>query len=1836
MSRKASDPLAPQNGLPADMELSDNRGGTNVHSGQTKIAKHNSRTDRFINETPQHTYKPVKHATGSEHLTDIPVHGEYTGHDNDAVDLLETFDGLASAPARKVTRTNRTSSEACSAFQTPQNLCEPDHPKLLNPTSEHLQESSVLPLGRCDDSEAASRSTGLSIKTSSSPISYSMPGKASSNSSQEKRRLSKFQHKASPCTENASSLEDHSAVQAHSHNILQHSSLPAPSPPLTSSLPEHSPKSISTLPSTLPGTVSEASYDINENPQAYVLMDPTEHRVLRQRDTRDNTQGRGMMTAQQQQSLHSPMSDFKTDILDGMNTSELAHLAADPNRSPSTPVSQASAYAGYTAAMCSQEALSSLSFDARAMHSKNKSVMCIPFIDPKYPLIMRNEFSVIVTSAALATVAIAEVTSCSVSGVQGEWNPLSVEGRHEVTALLRSWAGINGPKEQASANRLLVTSEKIYSVRLPDSRGMQNMLSYFESELRMLVNWYFLHSGRERLLSVASEPTNLQRQVSMLTELPFDRERSPLHAEHDRMRVTMDNNMSYVPVPGDCANKSPHVAPEVMTEVEQMIAECANRLNVSENAPQVLSEMLQLARNMYAMRGVTKAPLLLPLLYALHLRHQEHLPTLLLLACTHYMSGNLAASLWFSSLILRIDPCYVEAMSNIGTAMQVIGFWKDAESWWWQALQRMPSYWDAFENLLGVLCLPTPTGPAGLGRPAQHETALRLCIYVETHVIPLRRRIVPMESDKNSRVLIGLSAGGLSPQILSPQMPLSQLPRVQHLFYAKGNLRYVLEGQEANSANEEYQRALEVIFSRAGTEGYSVRDIILAIWVMAVFTLGGAVPGQDTTAISDKIATALGQNLRNFECVTALKQGNYTLLHPEGILGLVRDAGDRAVKVFLEVGGGALPLTLLLPHQVSLVLPMLLSHTGGVLPMFHHAVDLALRNVYQQVMQIGSTIVLAIVKLFHDATGSLSGSQKLNIRGVPVSNSLLLLLYYLSLAMQPSAATLNNMGILLSSLPVTSFVVTSNGKNMKLTGQMLAMQYYAFGLQLDPRHSHLYTNLGSLLKDIGRLNDAIKMYEKAVELNPTFDVALANLGNAIKDQGRAQESIPIYRRLVQANPHFLEGLCGLVNAQLSLCDWREVFPSKNSSGWMRDVIAFVDRQLAAGILYGRGVFQFQDTLEAWVNRIVQCLGDDRTEVRNRWTAKLRPFYERTQLSVSEGGFLLRIIQHLMRQTQRRWYHDMYTHHCVPHKSDFHARYPRITMPSCLSSPVVAAVLPFHASMYPFSARQVRLISHRTALRTTFAALSQSWLPPHVLPPPPPPSTQGGRLNIGYVSSDFNNHPLAHLMQSVFGLHDRSQFHVFCYATSPSDNSVYRHKIERESETFLDVSGLTTEQVVARLQQDHVHILVNLNEYTRGARNDIFAARPCPVQVQFLGSALGMAANWIDWFIVDPIVCPSILTASEQWQLRGRTENMTDLGADLDPEEPSDAWVYTERCIYMPDSYFVNDHAQGFRDPGTSPVREKLNDPERTWCDEEIRRWQMRDALFPHLPHDYVIFANFNQLYKIDPFVFRIWLTILQRVPKSILWLLRFPRNGEVHLRRYAAEWAGPNIASRIVFTDVASKHVHIMRGRVVDLFLDTTECNAHTTASDILWSGTPLITWPRHLHKMCTRVAASTLYAARLDKQLTVHSENEYIERAVQLASSMQYSFAERQLHDDGSYEVFPVPTPHVRSCGFLTQFGASDDLVHRSMVLSSKSVTFRRCTGELVNYRRSLFLSRDECPLFHTPQWTRYLECGLKEAWRRWEAGTDTTDTPEWQALSEVASAKRSSHIWVSQLMCM
>ncbi len=325
------------------------------------------------------------------------------------------------------------------------------------------------------------------------------------------------------------------------------------------------------------------------------------------------------------------------------------------------------------------------------------------------------------------------------------------------------------------------------------------------------------------------------------------------------------------------------------------------------------------------------------------------------------------------------------------------------------------------------------------------------------------------------------------------------------------------------------------------------------------------------------------------------------------------------------------------------------------------------------------------------------------------------------------------------------------------------------------------------------------------------------------------------------------------------------------------------------------------------------------------------------------------------------------------------------------------------------------------------------------PHPSPPRT--GRLKIGYLSRDFYDHPVAHQLQLMFGLHDRRQFEVHVYSFGPDDKSEYRRRIERDCEHFLDVADLSLSSLAQRIRDDGIHILVDLMGHTGLSRLACLTRRPAPIQAGWLGYPATIGADFLDYIIGDPVVTP-----------------------------PESAGAFSEKIVRLPHTYMVTDHRQTI---GTPMSRADQG-----------------------LPEDAVVFCCFHNAHKIEPLVFDRWMRVAEQVPGSVLWLSVRQAVAQANLRREAqARGVDPN---RLIFAGhVASKAQHLARLRLADLFLDTHCYNAHVTACDALWAGLPVLTCPRDT--FASRVCASLLTAVGL-RELIAPDLAEYERLAVTLA----------------------------------------------------------------------------------------------------------------------------------------
>lgn len=513
-----------------------------------------------------------------------------------------------------------------------------------------------------------------------------------------------------------------------------------------------------------------------------------------------------------------------------------------------------------------------------------------------------------------------------------------------------------------------------------------------------------------------------------------------------------------------------------------------------------------------------------------------------------------------------------------------------------------------------------------------------------------------------------------------------------------------------------------------------------------------------------------------------------------------------------------------------------------------------------------------------------------------------------------------------------------------------ALQHYKEAIRIQPTFADAYSNMGNTLKELQDVTGALQCYTRAIQINPAFADAHSNLASIHKDSGNIPEAIQSYRTALKLKPDFPDAYCNLAHCLQIVCDWTDY------EARMKKLVSIVAEQLE----------------------------------KNR-------------------------------------------------------------LPS---------VHPHHSMLYPLSH------DFRKAIAARHANLCIEKI--HVLHKAPykfQRELNTPRLRIGYVSSDFGNHPTSHLMQSIPGLHDKSRVEIFCYALSPDDGTTFRGKIAREAEHFIDLSQtLCNGKAADRIYADGINVLVNMNGYTKGARNEIFALRPAPIQVMWLGYPGTSGASFMDYLITDKITSPLELVSQ-----------------------------YSEKLAYMPNTYFIGDHRQMFphlkerlivSEKNSGPVADNVavinatdlsplventdvkeihevitntsltssnsrgdqklemtlkvaELPTTTQIDTMIASGQVQTSVngvlvtnglatqqtnnkaatgeeVPqnivittrkqyYLPDDAIVYCNFNQLYKIDPLTLHSWVYILQNVPNSVLWLLRFPAVGEGNIKRTVEE-----------------------------------------------------------------------------------------------------------------------------------------------------------------------------------------------------------------------------------------
>jgi predicted O-linked N-acetylglucosamine transferase (SPINDLY family) len=621
----------------------------------------------------------------------------------------------------------------------------------------------------------------------------------------------------------------------------------------------------------------------------------------------------------------------------------------------------------------------------------------------------------------------------------------------------------------------------------------------------------------------------------------------------------------------------------------------------------------------------------------------------------------------------------------------------------------------------------------------------------------------------------------------------------------------------------------------------------------------------------------------------------------------------------------------------------------------------------------------------------------------------------------------------------------------------------------DPAHADASHLLGLVCFRNKDFDTAVRLIRDAIGCDPENPIFHGNLGNVLRDSGRLSEAIAAYRRALELHDGYAEihnNLGHALQASGSLDDafehYRKAialrpdnYRAHHNLGNALLVSGKSEEAVAALRESAKLNPEFAATWER-LGTVLQKLGRaaEAEASFRRWVA-LEPG------SADAVHALALDLEHQGRLDEAFEFYQR----AIALRPDFlpalasglwlAQRLCNWSATAAYSEPVLrraadepGAVSPFHLFSLP-GATRAQLLAVARVRSSTFAPRGTA---PERMQHNLTRSGRPSRIRIGYLSSDFHSHPVAYLAAEIFELHDRERFEVFLLSYGPDDRSAMRKRLEAAGDRFVDLAPLSDEAAAQRIHDERIQILIDLKGYTAGDRPWIAARRPAPIQVNWLGYPGSMGADWIDYLIADHVLIPK--------------------------EHEAD---YSERIVRLPHCYQPNDRKRPGGGGGST----------RSDCG-------LSETAF--------VFANFNQSYKIMPDVFAVWMRLLNRMPESVLWLLEEHPWAKDNLRNEALRHRVS--AERLVFAPIRPLAEHLSRYALADLVLDTFPYTSHTTGSDALWAGCPIVTLIGET--FASRVAASLLENVGLGRLVT-RSPTEYEALAFELAHDRRRLEAIRQ-----------------------------------------------------------------------------------------------------------------------------
>jgi predicted O-linked N-acetylglucosamine transferase (SPINDLY family) len=614
----------------------------------------------------------------------------------------------------------------------------------------------------------------------------------------------------------------------------------------------------------------------------------------------------------------------------------------------------------------------------------------------------------------------------------------------------------------------------------------------------------------------------------------------------------------------------------------------------------------------------------------------------------------------------------------------------------------------------------------------------------------------------------------------------------------------------------------------------------------------------------------------------------------------------------------------------------------------------------------------------------------------------------------------------------------------------LAVQTIGQAIRWKGTEPAFHNNLGEAYRALHRLSEALDCYRRAIELDPNFAEAHNSLGVAFSEQAKWEEAAACYRRALQLRPDYAEAHNNLGialkeqgHAEAAIASYRRALELRPGYAEAHNNLgaAWNDQgNHDAAIACFRRALEQRPDLAEFHNSLGVALKEqgkrDAAIACYRRTLELKPDYAEAHnnLGIALGDQEKRdaAIACYRRAVELNPNHGAALGSLVHELQHLCAweELPRLSqrltqlLDEDPPNPLVSPPAPFVvlALSTPTTALQQLRSAQRWTERKFKTGAARDCSAAFRQRSHRKPTT-----SVGYLSADFHAHATAWLIAELIEKHDRRRVTVCGYSYGPDDRSPMRRRLVEAFDRFVDLRDVSFPEAARRIAADEVDILVDLKGHTQNARTEILALRPAPIQVNYLGYPGTMGTPLLDYILVDDFIVPA-------------------------EQQP----FFAERLVHLPGCYQVNDSRREI----------SAHTPSRTECG---------------LPDEGFVFCSFNNSYKITPEIFAVWMRLLRAVPGSVFWLLEGNRFAVPNLLREAQR---QGIApERLVFAPRRPLPEHLARHRLADLFLDTFPVNAHTTASDALWAGCPLLTLAGET--FASRVAGSLLRAVGLPELIT-------------------------------------------------------------------------------------------------------------------------------------------------------